>query len=97
MSSKIKARATSPASFDHELAELEALSEMRKLGFSFDPEQIEHLRKALAHRNNFIVSKAAPSTSLRSSSWLAQEGLASLLSISRMSTRDVEQRTSPTV
>ncbi len=59
MSSKIKARATSPASFDSELAELEALSEIRKLGSSFDPEQIEHLRKALAHRNNFIVSKAA--------------------------------------
>jgi HEAT repeat protein len=59
MSSKIKARATSPASFDHELAELEALSERFKQSFSLEPEQIEHLRTALAHRNNFIVSKAA--------------------------------------
>jgi HEAT repeat protein len=59
MGSKTKGRAASPASFDNELAELEALSEMRKLGSSFDPEQIEHLRRALAHRNNFIVSKAA--------------------------------------
>jgi HEAT repeat protein len=59
MSSKTKARAASPASFDNELAELEALSEGFKQGSTLDPEQIEHLRKALAHRNNFIVSKAA--------------------------------------
>jgi len=59
MSVKTKARAASPASFDNELAELEALSERFKQGSSFDPEQIEHLRRALTHRNNFIVSKAA--------------------------------------
>lgn len=59
MSLKTKARATSPASFDNELAELESLSEKFKRSSSLEPEQIEHLRRALAHRNNFIVSKAA--------------------------------------
>jgi hypothetical protein len=40
--------------FDKELAELEALK-----GATLDTAAIEHLRKSLAHRNNFIVSKAA--------------------------------------
>jgi HEAT repeat protein len=59
MSSKTKARAANPASFDNELAELESLNEGIKSGVLLNPDQIEHLRTALAHRNNFIVSKAA--------------------------------------
>jgi len=58
MSPKPSTRASSSAStsrgFDKELAELEALK-----GAVLDAVAIEHLRKALAHRNNFIVSKAA--------------------------------------
>jgi hypothetical protein len=49
--------------FDKELAELEALSEAMKsgsgLGSGPDAAQVEYLRKSLAHRNNFIVAKAA--------------------------------------
>lgn len=41
-------------SFDRELAELEALK-----GAALDAAAIEQIRKALNHRNNFIVSKAA--------------------------------------
>ena len=63
MSSKPSSRASSSAStsrgFDKELAELEALGEAVKAGAGLDAAAIEHLRKALAHRNNFIVSKAA--------------------------------------
>jgi HEAT repeat protein len=67
MSPKPSSRASSPASpargFDKELAELEALSEAMKsgsgLGSGPDADQVEYLRKALAHRNNFLVSKAA--------------------------------------
>jgi HEAT repeat protein len=59
MSPKAKVRAASPASFDNELAELESLSEKFKQSSSLEPAHIEHLRRALAHRNNFIVSKAA--------------------------------------
>ena len=50
---------TSSRSFDKELAELEALSEAFKVGGSLNPAQVEQLRKALTHRNNFLVSKAA--------------------------------------
>jgi len=45
--------------FDKELAELEALSEVLKGGAAPTTDQVEHLRKTLAHRNNFLVSKAA--------------------------------------
>ena len=47
-------RSSSSQGFDKELAELEALK-----GALLDVGAIEHLRKALAHRNNFIVAKAA--------------------------------------
>jgi len=63
MSPKPSSRASSSAStsrgFDRELAELEALSEALKAGAGADAAQVEHLRKALTHRNNFLVSKAA--------------------------------------
>ena len=45
--------------FDKELAELEALAGSVKAGSSLNAETIERLRKALAHRNNFLVAKAA--------------------------------------
>jgi hypothetical protein len=45
--------------FEKELAELEALSEALKASGTPNPAQIERLRKALDHRNNFLVSKAA--------------------------------------
>jgi len=47
---------TRPAqrSFDKELAELDALKSA-----TLDAAAIDHLRKALNHRNNFVVSKAA--------------------------------------
>jgi hypothetical protein len=45
--------------FDKELAELEALSATLKAAGTPDAAQIDHLRRALAHRNNFLVSKAA--------------------------------------
>jgi hypothetical protein len=48
-----------PRGFDKELAELEALGEAIKSGPAPDATQIEQIRKALAHRNNFLVSKAA--------------------------------------
>jgi hypothetical protein len=58
MSPKPSSRASSSAStsrgFDKDLAELEALK-----GAPQDAATIEHLRSALAHRNNFIVAKAA--------------------------------------
>jgi len=53
------ARGSSSHGFDKELAELEALSELAKAGSSLSADQVEYLRKALAHRNNFLVSKAA--------------------------------------
>ncbi len=63
MSPKPSSRASSSASpsrgFDKELAELEALSESMKTGTAPNAEAIDHLRKSLAHRNNFLVSKAA--------------------------------------
>ena len=45
--------------FDKELAEIEALSEALNAGANPNADQVEYLRKALAHHNNFIVSKAA--------------------------------------
>jgi hypothetical protein len=46
-------------SFDKELAELEALSVAMKAASAPDAAHIEQLRRALSHRNNFLVSKAA--------------------------------------
>ena len=63
MTPKSSSRASSPAAtsrnFDKELAELEVLGEAMKAGAALDAASIAHLRKSLAHRNNFIVSKAA--------------------------------------
>jgi hypothetical protein len=63
MSPKPSSRAISSASqsrsFDKELAELDALSGALKSGAQLDAGQIAYLRKSLAHRNNFLVSKAA--------------------------------------
>ncbi len=63
MSPRPSSRASPPAStsrgFDKELAELEALAGSLKGGAALHAETIERLRKALAHRNNFLVGKAA--------------------------------------
>ncbi|MGA3373225.1 MAG: HEAT repeat domain-containing protein [Terracidiphilus sp.] len=48
-----------PRGFDKELAELEALREALKAGPAPDSSQIAQLRRAVAHRNNFLVAKAA--------------------------------------
>jgi HEAT repeat protein len=63
MSPKPSSRAPSPAStsrgFDEELGRLEALAVALRDTNAPTPDQITYLRKALAHRNNFLVSKAA--------------------------------------
>ena len=48
-----------PRGFDKELAELDALSEALKSGKLIDEYGAKHLRKALTHRNNVLVAKAA--------------------------------------
>jgi len=48
-----------PRGFDKELAELDALSEALKSGASIVENSTKCLRKALTHRNNFLVAKAA--------------------------------------
>jgi hypothetical protein len=48
-----------PRGFDKELAEMEALSETLKAVPAPDAAQVAQLCKALAHRNNFLVSKVA--------------------------------------
>jgi hypothetical protein len=53
MSAKQTSRPAS-RNFDKELAELDALK-----GAVLDAAAVEHLRKTLAHRNNFLVAKAA--------------------------------------
>ena len=50
---------TSARGFDKELAELEALGVELNAGSGPNPAQAEQLRRALTHRNNFLVSKAA--------------------------------------
>jgi HEAT repeat protein len=45
--------------FDKDLADLEALAECMKAGKPLDESGTKYLRKTLAHRNNFLVSKAA--------------------------------------
>jgi len=52
-------RGSSSHGFERELAELELLRELVKAGASLSADQIEYLRKSVAHRNNFLVSKAA--------------------------------------
>ena len=52
-------RGSSSHGFDAELAALQTLAEELKAGAAAEPAQIEYLRKMLAHRNNFLVSKAA--------------------------------------
>jgi HEAT repeat protein len=62
MSAKRTNRSSQPVAssrgFDKELAELESLSEALKVSGAPNPTQVEQLRKALAHRNNFLVAKA---------------------------------------
>jgi HEAT repeat protein len=52
-------RSSSQRGFDEELAQLEALSAAFATLDGPNAAQVEHLRKALAHRSNFIVAKAA--------------------------------------
>ena len=63
MTPKHTSRSEQPAvttrGFDKELVELESLAEALREAPTPTATQIEHLRKSLAHRNNFIVSKAA--------------------------------------
>ena len=58
MSAKHSSKPTSRG-FDRELAEVETLSTALKAAPVPDAAQIAYLRKALTHRNNFLVSKAA--------------------------------------
>jgi hypothetical protein len=58
-SSQPAKQSSSPRGFDKELAELEGLSEALKASTGPDAAQVERLRRALGHRNNFIVAKAA--------------------------------------
>jgi hypothetical protein len=63
MSSKQAAKSTKPLAssrgFDKELAELDALKSALLSTNAPDQAAVEALRKTLAHRNNFLVSKAA--------------------------------------
>jgi hypothetical protein len=58
MSAKQSSKPT-PRGFDKDLAEMEALNESIRAGIALDENGTKYLRKALAHRNNFLVSKAA--------------------------------------
>jgi hypothetical protein len=58
MSAKQTSKA-SPRGFDKDLAELEALIASFRSGVALDDNGTMHLRKALGHRNNFLVAKAA--------------------------------------
>jgi hypothetical protein len=58
-SSRASSTASSSRGFDKELAELESLAEALRAAPTPTAAQIDHLRKALTHRNNFLVSKAA--------------------------------------
>ncbi|MGB6689312.1 MAG: HEAT repeat domain-containing protein [Terracidiphilus sp.] len=69
--SRSELRGSSSRSFDKELAELEVLK-----GATLDAEAIEKLRKALGHRNNFVVSKAAKLVEANELSALLPEVLA---------------------
>lgn len=50
---------TSSHNFDAELAELEFFSASLREGKAIGEDEIQHIRRVLAHRNNFLVSKAA--------------------------------------
>src|ERR1700679_3814572 len=52
-------RSSSQRGFEEEHAQLEALSAPFATQDGPNAAQVEHLRKALAHRSNFIVAKAA--------------------------------------
>jgi HEAT repeat protein len=52
-------QAGSSRGFEKEMEELDALKDGLLSGSPLDPLTLEHLRKALAHRNNFLVAKAA--------------------------------------
>jgi hypothetical protein len=54
-----KSQGSASRGFDRELAELEALNEALKTAPAPDAAQVEQIRRALAHRNNFLVAKAA--------------------------------------
>jgi hypothetical protein len=58
-SSRASSSAPTPRGFDRELAELESFAASLKSGRAIDEDGTKYLRKALAHRNNFLVSKAA--------------------------------------
>jgi hypothetical protein len=58
-SSRASSSATSPRGFDKDLADLESFAESLKGGRPVDEDSTKYLRRALAHRNNFLVSKAA--------------------------------------
>jgi hypothetical protein len=58
MSAKQSSKIT-PRGFDKDLAEMEALSESIRAGIALNEDSTKYLRKAFAHRNNFLVSKAA--------------------------------------
>lgn len=58
-SSRATLSASTPRGFDRELAELESLAASLKSGKAIDEDVTKYLRKTLAHRNNFLVSKAA--------------------------------------
>jgi hypothetical protein len=57
--SKPAQRSSSPRGFDKDLAELDALKAAVISSPAPDAAQVEQLRRALAHRNNFLVAKAA--------------------------------------
>ena len=53
------AQTSSSRGFERELEELDALREKLTAGAALDAAVVEQLRKALAHKNNFLVAKAA--------------------------------------
>ncbi len=57
--SRTSSSASSSRAFDQELAQLESFSASLKSGKSLDEDGTNYLRISLAHRNNFLVSKAA--------------------------------------
>ena len=59
MNAKPSAGKPAPRGFDKDLAELESLIAAYKAGTPINEDGAKHLRKALAHKNNFLVSKAA--------------------------------------
>ncbi|MGA3071810.1 MAG: hypothetical protein ABSD43_16510, partial [Terracidiphilus sp.] len=58
-SSRVSSSASLSRGFDKELAELEALAESLRANPAVDAATVKRLRRALAHRSNFLVGKAA--------------------------------------